>query len=92
LLQSVHAAVRLSRRKPPERADVDVVVRAGHVRIRVVRQVVLEAPQVGARAEHVERHAQEPVDAGAARIGAMVGIVLDAEPDAGRRERQRNRA
>ena len=80
---------RLGRGEAGERNLRDVVVVPVHVRIRVVRNVVLDAPGIAREAEQrVGRPADEVVPATAAEVGAVVRVVLDAERDQRRTDQQ----
>ena len=89
VLEPVPRLRRLRRREPRERRLADVVVVAVDVRVRVVRDVVLDAPRVAAEAEQrVGGPAHQVVEAPRAEVGAVVRVVLDAEPDQDRPERR----
>ena len=91
MLEAMKAVARLGRGKAGKRQEVDVVVRAVDVRVGVMRDVVLAAPDVRAGPQYVERYPHQPVDGAVGRVGAVVGVMLDAEANAGHRERERDR-
>ena len=80
VLQPVPAARRLRRHETRERHLADVVVVAVDVRVRVVGDVVLDAPRVAAEPEQrVRAPAEQVIEAPRPEVGAVVRVVLDAE-------------
>jgi hypothetical protein len=71
----------LRRVEPRERQRVDVGIVLGHVRERVMCEV-LRPPQVTRTADQIERVGGQRVDVPAFRVAAMVCIMHDHEPDA----------
>ena len=79
----------LRRNETDERRLADVVVVAVDVRVRVMGDVVLDAPGVAREAEHrVGRPAHQVVEAPRAEVGAVVRVVLDAKADQDRPEHE----
>ena len=68
-------------RQAAERAEVDVVVQALHVRVAVMEDVVLEAPDVGAAAEEVEHRPHGAVHPLGARARAVVAVMAHIEAE-----------
>ena len=80
LLKPVPRPRGLRRREPGDRHLGDVVVVAVDVRVRVVRDVVLDAPRIAAEPEErVRRPAEQVVVAPLPEIRAVIRVVLYAE-------------
>ncbi len=52
--------------QPPENAQVDIGIVARDVDVGMVKDVMLPMPDIGAAADHVQRHRHQLVDPGAA--------------------------
>lgn len=60
--------------------DSNVRVFVLHIGVHVMAHDVLLAPHKGGRTDCIQRGAHEPRDPGHRAVGAMVGVVHDADP------------
>src|SRR5438046_724704 len=80
-LESMKPEMALLGCEPAKKSDVDVIVVAVNVWIRVMNGIVLPVPQIGTAPHQIECQCHHLVDPTPFRVGAMATVVLDIEAD-----------
>jgi hypothetical protein len=91
VLPAMHLEALLVRRHPAQDAKVHVDVVARDVDVCVMGHAMGPVPDVGAGANHIQRHRHQLVDPRVVGIGLMTAVVLNVEADGGRGQAEQER-